>query len=194
MGKPVYHYPDFIRHVRLKRTDGKRYWLQMDIGQEKTGGIVVILKNPSRANQIVSDKTVYNVASYIYQNRERFDAFKNIGTITILNLIPNYMTDSTQLQGVRNSLIDPENLRILDQFCASNKQVIIAWGNHPKGLFKEYEVLIQRVMKILEDNKNLVYYVDKTSLAGQPKHGQVWGYADELRRFNGDTPEQAQKV
>lgn len=182
MGKPVYDYPDFVKDVTLKAINGKRYWLQFNIDEKKMEGIGVILKNPSRANQIISDKTVYNVANYINQNRERHDALKNIGIITILNLIPDYMTDSRQLQTLKSTLIDPENLRILNEYCHKNKKIIIAWGNSPKGLYDDYEELKKRAMKILVENKNEVYFVDRMTKSGNPKHGQVWAYADPLRK------------
>ncbi|MBT8184060.1 MAG: DUF1643 domain-containing protein [Eudoraea sp.] len=183
MRKPVYQYPDFVKDIRLKKNNDKRYWLRLIIDQKKTEGILVILKNPSRANQMISDKTVYNVANYIYRNRRKHDDLQDIGDITILNLIPNYLTDSGRLQNFRNTLIDPENLSILTEFCRNCKKVIIAWGNPPKGLYKEYQVLVQSVMRILHENKNQIYYVDKMSLSGHPKHGQVWGYDDMLRKY-----------
>ncbi len=183
MRKPIYSYPNFVSKVDLKSTDGKRYWLNLKIDKNKTDGITVILKNPSRADKTVSDKTVFNVANYIYRNREKHFELKNIGSINILNLIPNYLTDSSGLKVYKNTIIDKENIRTLNEFCAKNKKVIIAWGNHPSGLYYEYEELKKIAMKILTDNKNKVFFVDRITNAGNPKHGQVWGYANELKKY-----------
>lgn len=182
MSTPNYKYPDFVKNVSLKTEDGKRYWLTLKIDNDKTDCINVILKNPSRADENISDKTVYTVATYIYNNRKKHSAFNNIGEITILNLIPNYLTDSNRLQNFKDDIIDQENMLILNRFCSQNKKVIIAWGNHPEGLYKEFEELKQSAMKILSENANEVFFVDRMTNDGNPKHGQVWGYNDELKR------------
>ena len=180
MTKPVYRYPDFITSISLEKTDSKRYWLELVFDESKKESLVVLLKNPSRANKELSDKTVYNVSSYIYKNRNKYPEFKDIGTIIILNLIPHYQTYSDQLEPLRNEIIDPENLAVIKRFTVKCNNVIIAWGNHPKRLFKEYEELKTSVMDILSINENKVFYVGKMSLAGNPKHGQIWSYSDNL--------------
>lgn len=184
MTKPVYRYPDFITSISLEKTDSKRYWLELVYDESKDESLVVILKNPSRANKEISDKTVYNVSSYIYKNRNRYPEFKHIGSIVILNLIPYYQTYSDQLEPLRNEIINHQNLKTIDRFTKKSTNVIIAWGNHPKGLLKEYEELKASVMNILSVNNNKVLYVDKMSKANNPKHGQVWGYKDLLFRIN----------
>lgn len=183
MTKPVYRYPDFISNISLENTDAKRYWLKLEFDESKNESIVVILKNPSRANKEVSDKTVFNVSSYIYKNRNKYPEFQDIGSIVILNLIPNYQTYSDQLEPLRNEIIDHLNLEAIDRFTHECNNVIIAWGNHPRGLFKEYEELKIKVMDILSKNNNKVLYVHKMSKAGNPKHGQIWGYDNILKRI-----------
>lgn len=178
--KPVYKYPDFITDITLEKTHTKRYWLKLVFDDTKNETLGIILKNPSRANKEVSDKTIYNVSSYIYKNRDKYPEFKDVGTIVILNLIPNYQTYSDQLEPLKHEIIDPENLAIIKQFTSQCNNVIIAWGNYPKGLLKEFEELKTNVMDILSENNNKVLYVDKLSKAGNPKHGQIWGYKDTL--------------
>jgi len=182
MKKPIYKYPDFVSKVELKSECGKRYWLNLEIDQNKTEKITVILKNPSRADKLISDKTVYNVSNYIYRNREKYSELENIGEITILNLMPNYMTESSGLKEFKETIIDQENIQTLKEFCGKSKKVIIAWGNHPSGLYNEYEKLKTETKKILIENKNQVFFVDRMTNSGNPKHGQVWGYKNELRK------------
>lgn len=180
MTKPVYKYPEFITDITLEKTDTKRYWLKLKFDESKKETITIILKNPSRADKTVSDKTVYNVSSYIYKNRYKYPEFKDVGSIIILNLIPLYQTYSDLLEPLKNDIIDPENLNTIKRITSESSNVIIAWGNHPRGLFKEYEELKNNVADILSKNNNRVLYVDKLSKANNPKHGQVWGYSDEL--------------
>jgi hypothetical protein len=35
----------------------------------------------------------------------------------------------------------------------------------------------------LTKNNNKFFYVDKLSKAGNPKHGQIWGYKDRLYTY-----------
>jgi len=180
MKKPVYKYPEFVSRVTLQNTATKRYWLNLEIDPTKQEGIIIILKNPSRANLEISDKTVFNVSNYIYRNEGKYAVLKNIGNITIVNLIPNYQTYSDQLKFMKDDLIDRKNIEIISNLCQKHKNVIIAWGNHPKGLRDAYEKLKSLVMEMLNENQNDVYYVDKLSRSENPKHGQIWGYTDEL--------------
>ncbi|MCF8714523.1 DUF1643 domain-containing protein [Joostella atrarenae] len=182
MSKPIYKYPAFVTNVDLKSENGKRYWLDLEIDKNKSDGITVILKNPSRADETISDKTVFNVSNYIYRNREKYSVLENVGNITILNLMPNYLTDSSGLKEFKETIIDQENIRTLNEYCGKNKNVIIAWGNHPSGLYYEYEKLKEETKKILTKNNNQVFYVDKMTNAGNPKHGQVWGYENQLKK------------
>ena len=182
MKKPTYKYPDFVSKVELKSGQGKRYWLKLEIDKNKSERITIILKNPSRADKLISDKTVYNVSNYIYRNRQKYSELKNIGEIIILNLMPNYMTESSRLKEFKETIIDKENIRTLNEFCGKSKKVIIAWGNHPSGLYNEYEKLKTETKRILTENKNEVFYVDKMSKYENPKHGQVWGYKNEFKK------------
>lgn len=183
MKKPIYHYKEFILEKKFKRTESKRYWLELTINKEIEENLIVIMKNPSRATLEVSDKTVFNVCNYVFLNKNNSSEIKNIGKIIILNLIPNYETYSKELIVLKENIVDYENLKYINKFTSENKKVIIAWGNHPIGLSKEYEVIVNEVFKILKKNKNEIYYVDRLSKKGNPKHAQVWGYENELKKF-----------
>ncbi len=183
MKNPVYKYPYFVKEVTLKNDNEKRYWLNMKIDNDKDESIIIILKNPSRATKEISDKTVFNVSNYIFRNREKYPKLKGIGNIIILNLIPRYETYSEQLKFSEGKIIDQENLDILKEFCKRHKKVIIAWGNHPNGLFREYQNLKSFTMNILTENGNEIFYIDKMSKIGNPKHGQIWGYENELIEY-----------
>lgn len=183
MKEPVYKYPGFVQNVELEKTVDKRFWLKLTIDETKKESIVVVLKNPSRADKTVSDKTVYNVSSYIYKNQDNYDVLKGVGSVIILNLIPHYQTYSKELKSLKSEIVCQDNLDTIKRVTSRHSKIIIAWGNHPSGLYQEYEILKDQVMQILTDNNNQVYYVDKFSKAQNPKHAMVWGYSDKLKEF-----------
>lgn len=186
--KPKYKHPEFVLGTADKRVEkeNKRLWLSLIIDKNETENLLVILKNPSRATKDISDKTVFNVTNYVYKNREKYSALKKVGTVIIINLIPFYETYADQLTISGLKIIDKQNQDIITDLTSKHKNVIVAWGDHPKGLYKEYEQLKQSTFDTLRSNKNNVFYVDKLSKNGNPKHGQVWGYENELLCFNLD--------
>lgn len=183
--KPTYKHQDFVLNTEDERVEkeNKRLWLSLRIEEKSEEGILVILKNPSRATKDISDKTVFNVTNYIHKNKRTYPPLENIGMIIIANLIPYYETYANLLATSRQQIIDEQNQRTIAQLASMHKNVIIAWGNHPKGLHAEYEELKRNVFGILRMNGNNVFHVGKISRIGNPKHGQVWGYKDELSEF-----------
>jgi hypothetical protein len=186
MTKPIYKHPEFVTKTDDKRREkeNKRLWLSLNIDNNLKDSLLVILKNPSRATKDISDKTVFTVTSYIHKNREKYPPFKDIGTIIILNLIPFYQTYAELLVTSNLNIIDKENLQTINDLTAKHKNVIIAWGDHPKSLYKEYEELKKTILDKLKVNKNNIFYVDKLSKNGNPKHGQVWGYSNKLLTYS----------
>lgn len=185
MTKPTYKHPDFVLDTADERIEkeNKRLWLSLVIDNNATESLLVILKNPSRATKDLSDKTVFTVTKYVHKNKKKYPELKNVGTVIIVNLIPFYETYAEQLATSGLKIIDKQNKEIISDLTSKHKKVIIAWGNHPKGLYKEFEDLKQTTFDILKANKNNVFYVDKLSKSGNPKHGQVWGYENELLKY-----------
>ncbi|ESU21271.1 hypothetical protein FSS13T_27220 [Flavobacterium saliperosum S13] len=183
MTKPVYKHPTFVIDKKYYRTDLKRYWLELTIDNNSLENLLVIMKNPSRATLDVSDKTVFNVCNYVHKNRKNIKQLKNVGKITILNLIPHFETYSKELKKLGEEINDLDNLEHIRKYTSENSKVIIAWGNHPSGLFKEYELIKNNVLQILKENRNEVFYVEKLSKYGNPKHAQVWSYNNDLLEY-----------
>lgn len=178
-----YNHHDFITSKEYRRIGDKRYWLELVFDSGKPENVVVIMKNPSKATLNVSDVTVNRLTKYIYLNRNKYEFFTNIGKVIVLNLIPFYETDSSKLIEIGKPIIDEENMKIIAKYLFKNKKVIVAWGDHPKHLSKEYETLKNRVFGIILENKNDVHYVHSLSQAGNPKHAQGWGYGHELKKY-----------
>lgn len=180
--KPVYLHPEFVlRPVTLRRTEDKRYWLRMRFDNGGKDTVIVILKNPSRATGEVSDKTVFTVANYIYKNCKTNPLLKTAGSVVILNLIPAYETYSERLKERNEALADKKNLKYIKRFAKEASVIIAAWGDAPKGLEAEYHELRDEVIKGLFETGKVVYYLDKISKKGNPKHGQIWGYKDKMK-------------
>jgi len=186
MTKPIYKHPVFVTQTDDMRIEkgNKRLWLSLNIDSNLKDSLLVILKNPSRATKDISDKTVFTVTTYVHKNREKYPQFKNIGTVIILNLIPFYQTYAELLATSNLNIVNKDNLQTINDLSSKHKNVIIAWGDHPKGLYKEYEELKKITLDKLKVNKNNIFYVDKLSKNGNPKHGQVWGYENKLLPFN----------
>jgi len=164
----------------MEGTSTKRYALHLELDNNASDSLLVILKNPSRATNQISDKTVFNVSNYIYKNNKTHTALSYVGSISIVNLMPQYQTHSHLLQKQSKNLYDPKNFETIDTLCRQINTVIIAWGNAPKGLDAIYEQMTVKTMNILQTHKNRVYYVKQLSAAGHPRHGQVWAYKDPL--------------
>lgn len=174
--KPIYKHPEFVLDTADKRLEkeNKRLWLSLDIDKNATESLLVILKNPSRATKDISDKTVFNVTNYVHRNRKKYSAFNNIGTVIIVNLIPFYETYADQLGTLGVNIIDKQNQDTITDLTSKHKNVIVAWGDHPKGLYKEYEQLKQTTFDTLRTNENNVFMWTnflKTAIQNTDKFG-----------------------
>jgi hypothetical protein len=178
----THKYKDFVEDVIIDAQHNKRYSLELIIDNEKTETIIVIMKNPSKATKEISDATINRVSTFIHNNVNQNLVLNNVGKIVILNLIPYYETESEKLQDIKYSMIDFKNLESINHYCSTYKNVIIAWGDRPKGLFYEYVELKKFVLDILERNKNDLYYVESFSNSKNPRHGLIWEFAHFLKK------------
>ena len=103
--------------------------------------------------------------------------------VVILNLIPWYETYSERLRKREKELSDPENLKTIEAYLSAGNPCIIAWGNPPTGLAQPYAVLSEDVRTLLSRFGNSVYHVGALTRLGYPRHGQIWGYTDPMRKL-----------
>ena len=149
-------YPDYIdiRKIGINRTgltteEKFRYSLTIDLKEEIKNVLVVIMMNPSHANEVSSDKTVNTVIDYAYNHYDK---------LIIFNALP---------------IVDPsndnfDNIKNLDLHCKKNVEainteldyliknnfiihVLLATGI-PKSSKKIFDQELQNVYKILLDN------------------------------------------
>ena len=177
----VYRYPEFADVKSIHQKKGRRYSMEIEYSAGGSKTLVVIQKNPSRANADVSDHTINRVLNYLYRNRGKYSCLKEIRKVVFLNLIPWYETYSDRLVRMQKELDDPENLQTIEAWLSTGNPCIIAWGNAPKGLGDPYGMLAEQVLTLLGKYGNKVCHVGGLTRLGYPRHGQIWGYSDALQ-------------
>ena len=177
--KPVHGYKDYVTFKKICGDNGKRYLLLIKILGGGSESVVVIMKNPSKATENISDYTVNNVIKYIYEKKNTEACLKNVGTIIILNLIPIYKTDSSKLETCNSGIWDEKNMELINELTSKHNNVIFGWGNPPKGLATNYRLLINEVIKSIDYGKT-AYVVGGLTKKCFPRHGQVWNVNDKL--------------
>lgn len=151
----------------------KRYLLKIEFPDNPAGvDWLVILKNPSKAgltNVLESDMTINAVCSYFARQRQK------VRQVTITNLFPLYLTDSTMLRDHKDVLVDNRNINIIKQEISMSAKIVLAWGASPRGCQKEFQQMKEVVFNILD--KKLWYQMKRRTAKlnlNRPLHGQVW--------------------
>ncbi|WP_445385686.1 DUF1643 domain-containing protein [Robiginitalea sp. IMCC44478] len=175
-----YTYPDFVTRIQIDEVPNKRLALQIRLKGNGKKKLLVIQKNPSRANSSISDHTVNRVLHYCNRNKDLYPQLKEVGNLVFLNLIPYYLTDSRKLRKLPFKIEDTENMKRVEHAIKTSDYGILAWGNPPLGLKAEYEKLKTAVYVFLDTYSLQSFYVGSLSASGNPKHGQIWGYSDTL--------------
>ena len=176
----AYTYPEFANVTAIHQEDGKRYSMEVELNSKGRKTLVVIQKNPSRANAEFSDHTINRVLNYLCLNRGNYACLEGLRKVVFLNLIPWYETYSDRLITRQEALSDPQNLKTIEAFLGTGDACIIAWGNPPRGLGEPYSELSKKVLDLLEKHGNPIYHVGGLTRLGYPRHGQIWGYADRM--------------
>jgi hypothetical protein len=179
-----YLYPDFASVAAIRQEVSKRLSLEIILNTPGEVTWLIIQKNPSKANEAISDHTINRVLNYLFLNRNRYKVLESVGRVVFLNLIPLYETYSSRLAHRNAPLEDIQNLRIIDTYLQPGSPCIIAWGNPPTGLAKPYAQLSEKVLKLLDSTGNPTYRVGELTRLGYPRHGQIWGSADPLQRMD----------
>ena len=118
---------------------------------------LIVMMNPSKANQTTSDQTVNKVIDY-------FSSDPLINSINVCNLFPFYKTDSTQLGSLIDSISNTDyhntiiqNRSAINSKLASVSKVFLGYGDCPAScnsvLF--YNEVIQLLTSIKNVSPNL---------------------------------------
>lgn len=132
-----------------------RFLLTIETTAENENKILVIMKNPSKATNTISDKTINNVIKNLYQK---------YSIIYIMNLFPYYSTKATGLlsffKNVDNEFILKINDLILDFVIRKTDDILVGWGINTIGMKNvDYDNRISNVIGILSNHKKIIYYV-----------------------------------
>jgi hypothetical protein len=180
----VYQYKDYIDknliEVHLNTDENLRYLIKVPLINNGNKTVLVIMKNPSKADNIQSDMTINNVLN--------FASMYNYRVVYIMNLYSYYSTDPDMIGNlVRNNkehfAIGEKNDEILKNVVNKVDEVIVGWGSDSFGCTKKYKDRIRTVTEIIR-NKELFYVQSIGGRNWYPRHPQVWHMKSNLELFS----------
>ena len=191
IGRQVDHYSEVdIQSIRADFSPDRlfRYTLEMNYlenllneGRSKT--MIVILKNPSSADEKRSDSTIRKVETYVWKN------FPDVRYLRILNIFAYRATDAIEVNERLQSLNElavtgVENDSFFRSALYKTDYVICAWGG-PSGIDgTRYASRITIVRGIIRNHSACpVYQVTGSQVTKEPLHGLMWGYDYQLKPF-----------
>ncbi|WP_276624478.1 DUF1643 domain-containing protein [Syntrophomonas wolfei] len=178
----IHQYREYVdkENITFKgnKKSGYRYLLTVPLNNKVNKKILVIMKNPSKANKRISDLTINRVLTFCYK--------EGYSKVFIMNLYSYYATDSKELaqlmkNGQEVKAIGANNDKVLKSVLKNVDEIIVAWGSNTFGLTKQYKQRIRQVINLIKD-KNL-YYVEASAGKGwYPRHAQVWSVKSEIKK------------
>ena len=146
----------------------------LDSQREKTA--VVLLKNPSAADDHRADATIRKVETFIYHR------FPDVRTLYILNIFAFRATEPGDLNALylkssAMEVIGEENDHVIRKAVENCAYLILAWGNS-SGIDRDlYEERIYRVKQLLHDvPRQNIFQISGMKQTIHPLHGLMWGY------------------
>lgn len=166
----MYTYPKET-YVKIDRdtNSNKRYRLTLDRSMTAKRRVLMIFMNPSKADTIISDRTINNAYKYFIESGNT--EFEEYDGIEVLNLIPYYETISSKLREIPILICEHNNM-CLARSCIEDRIIILAYGNAPTGLTASYRDQIAFLLSELEGRT--VYHVDDLLKNGNPRHACYW--------------------
>lgn len=176
----MYFYPSCVKSVKSYPNDNKvRYYLDITLDVKSNKNLIVLMINPSKANNFISDKTTNAIINSLP---------KNYSNITIINLVPfisssiskikkemkkikQHVTLKKRVDDCFNSYISYNYKKIYSQLNKVFKKklnyefdCLIASGNHYKQFNKNINIddYYIEIMKILFKKVNNIYITGLT--------------------------------
>ncbi|KAF1084933.1 hypothetical protein SPSYN_01069 [Sporotomaculum syntrophicum] len=183
----IYHYKSFVRKKDIvfkgDIENNYRYLLRIPL-QNEGKKVLVIMKNPSKANKEFSDLTIDRVLTFC--NSEGYSE------VNIINLYSYYSTDSGKIRGMiedgqEHIAIGTENNEIIKSLVNEVDEVIVAWGSNTFGLTRQYKSRIKQVINIIK-GKNLFYVQNCAGKGWYPRHAQVWSVNSGIKKYVWNPP------
>jgi hypothetical protein len=201
----TYEYPDFVDKEKIDMDagviEGTNFkWRSVLIipfkgaKKKKKKVITFLMKNPSIANKIWTDKTIYNVLHYVKRLGEVDERFTHITEVRILNLYPIYSTDSTKLFEIIKAingyrLIHEKNEEDIVGYLSDSDYIVPSWGKKPnniKGRINPYQKRAVEMLKVLSSYPAAQLFLIKFNQRRTlfPIHPERIGYfGDKIFKF-----------
>jgi len=183
----IYKYKKYvdIKKIQMNGVGKFRYLLHIPFKNSISNNkVLVIMKNPSKATNYESDKTINNVLKFC---NTRYSE------VYIMNLFPYY---STNPSGIKTFIamkkfvqIMKKNDGVLNETINRVDSVIVAWGGNSIGNKEHYDKAIKRVEDIIESSKKIRHAVrvqGKSIERKYPWHPQVWAVNNKLEIYEWD--------
>lgn len=167
----VISYADYVikKSVKIDETINARYFLKVELNTSSDETIAVIMKNPSIANEHVSDITINKVLEVAYRY--------NYKTVYILNLFCYYspkVKDIKDLIKANNVIHIQENDKWINKILTKVEKVLVGWGSIDinKEVNAIYNSRVKAVYELIK-TKDLFVLDEDFSESGFPKHPQT---------------------
>ncbi|MDW7670552.1 MAG: DUF1643 domain-containing protein [Bacillota bacterium] len=159
-----------------------RYALEIPfLKSESLKPVLVIMKNPSRADRTQSDKTVSNILRFCHEKYSK---------VILANVYPLISPDPQDLKKFIQSPVFVahmnKNERVIQELLGETDDVIIAWGATDLGIqanesFKQQSENLKNVFK----NRQKNIFAMRFHSSESPWHPRNWekGYELELYRW-----------
>lgn len=181
--KIVYKYKDFVEKDKITFNgdinENIRYLLKISLKNSTNKKVLVIMKNPSKANNKVSDLTIDRVLTFC--NSEGYSE------VNIMNLFSYYSTDPIGIKNlIDNGQIDDaigaETDEIMKKVVKEVDEIIVAWGGNSINREKHYKNRIKQVANIIK-GKNTYYVQSISKNTYYPRHAQVWNVKSGIEKY-----------
>lgn len=139
---------------------------------KNTNQVLVIMRNPSKANKNESDMTINNVLNFCH---DKYSGVFFANLFPFYETEPNNLKEHIQKSDYKN-LMD-RNERAINDLLSVNPiitEVIVAWGTNESNLGGKYQEAINCVLQILKNHKKSIFAMRFISSI-TPWHPRNWG-------------------
>lgn len=166
--------------IRCEMSDDQhyRYLLEVNLGLKQPGKrLVVIQKNPSIADGVLTDPTVSRV--------ENWARVKGFTEVCYLNLFARRSTKPTELNKYDYSvMVGKLNDEIILQQLNTSQATVFAWGNPSSIKNQYYKRRSREVHSLVASALNKIHIVGALTKEGYPRHGLLWRDSWEITVVN----------
>lgn len=163
----MYYYKDYVTIEEIIGNHSYRYLLTAKLKDGmKNKNALIIMKNPSKATNDISDQTINRVLEIMHN-------FK-YSKVFITNLIPIYSTDPSAIAdsiSIESKIYEKNDIIIRKKVDESSK-IFVGWGGSNGIYFSFYTNRIQAIKNIIGRKKVFCYRVIKSGMPIHPCRNQ----------------------